>query len=169
MDVVADVGDAIEMDKVAVAIVDERDNLCTARTGEVAEEHIGALMAGEPCFNLGDIAQELDFGREMGGCLIVEIADETVTCIETLRHALMEIGEIVACTHEDDGTGIATTATDMLENRTTDVAAKEKQKENKDGDEQCTPEMKIAGIIDPKIQAETEAHENGCTEDTLCY
>lgn len=29
--------------------------------------------------------------------------------------------------------------------------------------------MKIAGIIDPKIQAETEAHENRCAKDTLCY
>lgn len=65
MDVIADVGDAVEMYEVAIAIIDERDNLFAAGTGEIAEQEIWTGIVLQPIFDLRECAKTLDIGWEM--------------------------------------------------------------------------------------------------------
>lgn len=166
MHVVAYVGDAIEMDEMTIAIVDETDDLFATGTGEVTEEHVGTTVLFEPLLHLGDLAKQGDIvGQTLRG-LVVEVSDDTIAGIEAFAHTFVEIGEVMAGTYEKDTTVVASLLAFCLEDGTAEVTTEEEDKEDGCCDTHSEPDAKRSVIVHPEIEAEDERHDKGGLKDT---
>ncbi len=160
--VVAYVGHAVEADEVAFAVVDELYNFGAARRGEVAEQHLRALVLVHPLQGFVYVAQARGGAGQVVADVVVKVADELVAGADVVDHALVQVGQVVAGADEDDAAAVAADGAQVGEQQMADVPADGEAEEQQHREAEHAQETEVGEAVDPEVGGEYEhLHQGG--------